>query len=154
MECDNLDINNIQDITEKYDNPDITINNKIDEDHIDKDAVLKNYIDSIDANSDEGLDNIDRDTIQLTINDTSPSVNNIDTLITKDNINEEQLNMNNESKGKSEPSSPLDSPRNNLEKEELLQNKIWPLNRFCQFLLQDLKSPAWEERHGAATGIN
>ena len=122
-ECDNLDINNIQDITEKYDNPDITINNKIDEDHIDKDAVLKNYIDSIDANSDEGLDNIDRDTIQLTINDTSPSVNNIDTLITKDNINEEQLNMNNESKGKSEPSSPLDSPRNNLEKEELLQKE-------------------------------
>ena len=39
------------------------------------------------------------------------------------------------------------------EKEELLQNKIWPLNRFCQFLLQDLKSPSWEERHGAATGI-
>ena len=29
----------------------------------------------------------------------------------------------------------------------------WPLETFTQFLRRDLKSSAWEERHGAATAL-
>ena len=38
------------------------------------------------------------------------------------------------------------------EKQELGQT-VWPLEKFCKFLIQDLKSSAWEERHGAATAL-
>ena len=37
--------------------------------------------------------------------------------------------------------------------KENLNNSIWPLEIFCQFLRKDLCSAAWEERHGAATAL-
>ena len=39
------------------------------------------------------------------------------------------------------------------EEEKSNLSNVWPLERFCEFLLQDLKSAAWEERHGAATAL-
>ena len=37
--------------------------------------------------------------------------------------------------------------------KESLSNVMWPLEIFTQFLRKDLKSSAWEERHGAATAL-
>lgn len=34
-----------------------------------------------------------------------------------------------------------------------LQGSEWPLDSFCELLATDLFSPAWEVRHGAATGL-
>ena len=86
--CENLNINDIPDVTEeKYDNIEIKVKDETNED-IDKESILKNYMESIETKDEDTIQ--DQDPVKLTIEEVQeikPVLNDVDQLINDHPLN-------------------------------------------------------------------
>ena len=86
--CENLNINDIPDVTEeKYDNIEIKVKDETKED-IDKESILKNYMESIETKDEDTIQ--DQDPVKLTIEEVQeikPVLNDVDQLINDHPLN-------------------------------------------------------------------